>query len=685
MLYEELLDGVKKILKTGEGTDAFSNDTDIIVFLLDNCEIDIPECNRFFVKANCKGIADFVKARRVEPFSSLARDAGLGNGLDTLSYTGMWDFSHTNTEWQSVISLGIFGLRERIAVYRSLSGNDENKCKFYNNLIRVYDSALRFIERASEKARELGREEMAEGLLHLSSGSPRNLFEALATSIIYYNLQHIFDGTFLRTLGRLDTLFYPYYVKETGEDGYSMMLDFIKEIDKLEAPSNIPFAISGTDTEGRELTNPLTYDLLKIYSEAGTTNTKFHILTSEKTPERVLDSAFRMIRDGKNSIVFLSDEKVIESLVRQGAEYADAVNYHVVGCYECGADGEMTSSCNARVNIPKALEAALFNGCDLITGMRIGPEVAGSFATFPELLGEFEVQLRYFSKSAMKATELYEEHYREIHSSPVLSATYTSSLLKGADVYSDYTAKYNNSSVTAIGLATAVDSLEAIRRLVYEDKLVGLDELKEILKSNWEGREPLRQLVKNKYKKFGQADERTDALAKRIVDVLSDEISYKPNGKGGNWRLGLFSIDWRWQFGAKTGASADGRLMGESLSQNTSAAFGQDKDGATAHLISVARLDASKTPNGSVADIDLHSSSVSGENGIRALVSSLRAYFKLGGLSVHYNVLDTQTLIDARDNPEKYPTLQVRLCGWNVLFSTLSRKEKDEFIARSIK
>ena len=125
--------------------------------------------------------------------------------------------------------------------------------------------------------------------------------------------------------------------------------------------------------------------------------------------------------------------------------------------------------------------------------------------------------------------------------------------------------------------------------------------------------------------------------------------------------------------------------MGETLSQNTSAAFGQDKEGATSHLISVARLDASKTPNGSIADIDLHSSAVSGENGIRALVSSLRAYFKLGGLSVHYNVLDTETLIDARDNPEKYPTLQVRLCGWNVLFSTLSRKEKDEFIARSIR
>ena len=103
------------------------------------------------------------------------------------------------------------------------------------------------------------------------------------------------------------------------------------------------------------------------------------------------------------------------------------------------------------------------------------------------------------------------------------------------------------------------------------------------------------------------------------------------------------------------------------------------------HLLSVSRIDASKTPNGAIADVDLHSSSVVGDNGILALRATLRAYFRLGGLSVHYNVLDTDILKAARDNPELYPNLQVRLCGWNVLFSSLSDKEKDEFIARSQK
>ena len=149
--------------------------------------------------------------------------------------------------------------------------------------------------------------------------------------------------------------------------------------------------------------------------------------------------------------------------------------------------------------------------------------------------------------------------------------------------------------------------------------------------------------------------------------------------------MGLFSIDWRWEFGEKTAASADGRRSGETLSQNVSATFGADKDGATAHLRSAASFDYTKVVNGTVADIDLHISATKGENGMNALLTSLKTFFDLGGLAVHSNILDTEVLKDAKLHPEKYPNLQVRLCGWNVLFSSLSEKEKDEFIARSMK
>lgn len=212
--------------------------------------------------------------------------------------------------------------------------------------------------------------------------------------------------------------------------------------------------------------------------------------------------------------------------------------------------------------------------------------------------------------------------------------------------------------------------------------MLTLSELTEILRANWNGHEVLLQTIRNRFPKYGQGNDAVDSVARSIVSALGASVDGRKNVRGGVWRLGLFSIDWRWDFGAHTGASADGRRCGEPLSQNTGADFGRDRYGATAHMLSVAGLDSLKTPNGSVLDLDIHISAVSGEDGLQSLLSGVRAFFALGGFAVHYNILDTEILRKAKASPADYPNLQVRLCGWNVLFNTLSEKEKDEFIAR---
>ena len=669
--------------KKGENTDVFEEDCDVLVYLLDNCTVTMPPENRFFVSVNAGDIMFNKSCDRGNKFSHIVADNGLQAGFDKLIYTGCFDLSHTSADWESVISLGIFGLRERVKDYALKYGKNEKRHGFYSNTVRVYDAALRFISRAANAAENAGKTEMAAGLNALAERKPETLFEAMQTTVIYYVLQHMFEGDLLRTLGRLDSLYYPYYVKEDKAVADKLIIDFLKEIDRLKAPSNIPFAIGGTDINGKSLINELSFALVDAYNKAGTSNTKFHILCSENMPEDIVMKALDGVRNGKNSIVFMNDKKIVESLMKIGADKEDAVDYHVVGCYECGARKEITCSCGTRINIPKALECALNNGRDMLTGELIGLENSGKWESFEELYNEFIRQTVYFCRSAMKLTDLWEAHYSEIHSAPIFSATYESALLKGGDIYGDRAAKYNNSSLNAIGLATAADSLAAIRKAVFEDKLISADELPEILRTNWKGREPLRLLIKNKYPKYGQDDARTDALTRDIVKHLADTVNGRPNGKGGVFRLGLFSIDWRWEMGRYTAASFDGRLAGETLSQNASATFGNAKNGATAHLKSVAAIDASDTPNGTIADIDLHFSAVSGDNGLKALFSSLKTFFELGGFGVQYNVLNTDVLKEARLHPEKYPDLQVRLCGWNVLFSSLSEKEKQDFIERS--
>lgn len=665
------------------GSSVIEKDAEIIEYLLENMPFTVPEGNRFFASLYCDSMI-WVFWNRAEHIRSIVDAEGLTDGEDAFAHTGILDFSHTEPDWQTLMSVGIRGVRDRAERYLDAE-TDGEKRTFYAAVLRVYDAALGFMLRVADEAEKLGRAEMAQGLRNLTERAPETLYEAMQTTIVYYMLQQMTECTYVRTLGRLDGLYYPFYKKESRENAEALIYDFYREIDTLRAPSNIPFAMGGTDCSGNSLINDLSYLLLDVYRRAGTNNTKFHILISDSIPEKLVRAALEAVKEGNNSIVFMSDETVVKGLLKLGADPEDARRYHVVGCYECGASGELTCSTNARVNIPKALEYAMNGGVDMMTGKQVGLDCEGEYADFGTLFAEFLRQLTFLCQQAMRATDIYESRYRDIHSSPFLSGTYSSAMERGGDLYGSYTAKYNNSSVNAIGLATAIDSLAAVRKLVYEDKAMTLRELRDILMNDWEGREALRLRIKNRFPKYGNGIPEVDVLARDTVKHLASVISGRPNAKGGKYRLGLFSINWRWEMGEKTSATPDGRRRGETLSQNSSATFGADKNGATAHMLSAAVIDGSDTPNASIVDIDLHSSAVRGENGTSALYTALMTFIKMGGFGVHFNVLDTEVLKRAKESPSDYPNLQVRLCGWNVLFSSLSEKEKDEFIARSVR
>jgi formate C-acetyltransferase len=203
------------------------------------------------------------------------------------------------------------------------------------------------------------------------------------------------------------------------------------------------------------------------------------------------------------------------------------------------------------------------------------------------------------------------------------------------------------------------------------------------MRSNWQGAERLRLTVKNKFPKYGMGDKTADALAADLVERLAEMINKAPNAKGGVYRLGLHSITARWAIGAALGATPDGRLAGETVSLNSGASFGADREGITAHILSVTEIDATNSPNSVTLDIDMHSSAVKGESGLEAMYASLVTYLRRGGFSIHYNVLDGRVLRDAQKNPENYPNLQLRVCGWNILWNDMDRREQDEYIKRA--
>ena len=276
----------------------------------------------------------------------------------------------------------------------------------------------------------------------------------------------------------------------------------------------------------------------------------------------------------------------------------------------------------------------------------------------------------------------YESLYGVTNPFPILSATMESCVKQGKDAYQSG-AKYNNSSVTYFGIATVVDSLCAIKKYVFVDKLIGLDELCEILKNNWRGNECLHNSVLKYGTRYGVNNSDANALTGDLTDFCADIVNNKPNGRGGIFKAGLFSIDHCYEFGEYTAATPDGRLNKEPISKNLNAVTGMDIKGVTSLILSASSIDHTRFPNGTVLDFVLHPTAVQGQEGLETMYNLVKTYFDLGGLGIHGNVLDKDILKKAQKNPEEYSTLQVRLCGWNVFFVDLSKAEQDDFIKQA--
>lgn len=682
MTYELLLQKALEMDAARTEKNVMLSNARITAFLMDNCELRLPETSHFFVETNLKmfegRILRMVLDARTEQLPKYRTQANM-EAIESKAYYGSQDLSHTAPDWESIFKLGLEGLKQRVL---TRTGRPKNP-HFVEATVTVLEAAQRFALRCARFAREKGREQMAQGLENLSKNGPRNLFEAFQMTIFYYNLQQYFEAVDVRTMGRLDQLTAPFATCEDRDYVRQLALQYMTEINAIEATANMPFALGGSDREGKSAINFMSYILLDAYKVRMYPNVKIHILCTQDIPEDFLLQCMDSIKRGGNSLVFINDPVMVKGLEKLGIEREDARRYSIVGCYEASAREEIPCSCSTRVNLAKAMEYTLHGGVDQRTGMTVGLPKTGEYENFADFYDAFWSNTKYLCDCAMLLTNTAECRNPLRYAAPLFSATLQECVDRGGDAYADNAARYSNSSLTAFGIGTVADSLYAVRHLVYETKLLTLPQLTEILKNNWEGQEALRSFVRNKLPKYGNGDPAVDDMAVDLANRLAKLVNGAPNGRGGLYRLGIFSIDWRATFGIYTAATPDGRKAGDTLSQNASATFGMDREGPTGHILSVTRLPGEDAANGLVLDMEMHSSAVSGENGTKVLLSTLKTFLEKGGQTVHYNILDTETLKDAQLHPENHQNLQVRVCGWNAEFVKMTRQEQDEYILRA--
>ncbi len=597
------------------------------------------------------------------------------------------DFGHTSPNSQLLLDIGFTGLLDRINEYSQQTGLTKKQIYFYESCKICLEAILHFIKRLANEIEPYNKENSI-ALYNIANGKPQNIYEAMQLLIVYFFLHEYIGGTRVRTLGRLDVLLYPFYKNDiangifTKEEIKEMIKFFFNKFWTAKVPFDLPLCLGGIDENGNEVTNELTYLLVETYNELDIHSPKIHIRVSDKTPEDFVKLVLKCIRGGNSSFVFVNDNTVIKSLMNVGIEEKDAMNYVPIGCYEPAVWGkEIGCTGNGGANLGKAVEFAITGGIDLNSGKQISVKT-GEIKTYEDFISAVKTHIKFMVESGMKYIREIEKYYGEIGPDPLLSAMYDNSIKTGVDVF-EGGAEYNNTSYYIYFIASLVDSVCAVKKLVFEEKRVTFAELCEILKNNWEGNEKLRLIAKNIPEKYGNNNAVADEITKDITDYCASIINNKPNGRGGVFKAALFSIDHFVVYGAKTMATPDGRFAGEVLSKNLCATVGQDKNGITALINSATKIDHSKYPNGTVLDVILHPSAVSGDDGLHAFYTLLKTYINKGGMALHGNVFNTETLRKAQKNPEKYKNLQVRVCGWNAYFVNLSKVEQDCFIKQS--
>ncbi|MCF8459297.1 MAG: formate C-acetyltransferase/glycerol dehydratase family glycyl radical enzyme [Flavobacteriales bacterium] len=621
---------------------------------------------------------------------------------------------HLIPDHERVLERGLDGIKEDIRVKLNEAGLSESARNQYEAMIISCDGIINYAHKYAEKAEGLAKTENDPGrkaeLLTIAKNlkhAPQKPAETFHQAIQVVWLMH--TAVFIEGLdngisfGRMDQYLYPFYRRDLingtitkdkakeligclGIKSSEIIPVFSSKISECHGGflSGQAITLAGTDEEGNDLTNELTFMMLELMDEVRLRQPNYHARIHDGSPKPYIDKIMSNLVKGVNSPALYNDKVIISSLKKAGYSDADSNAYATLGCVELLSAGKTFGSTDAAlVNIPICLEMALNEGRLFGDLMRKGTETkpVDDFKNIDEVKAAFKTQLQFVIDRLVKVLEPIEIANRDFHPTPLTSVVTQGCIESGKDVTSGG-AIYNFSGVQGVGVTDVGDSLYAIDQLVFQKKKIKLSELVNALKTNFKGKEKLRMELHN-LPKFGNDMEDVDALSRWVTDTYYDSFNGKMNTRGGKFVAGFYSTTTHYSFGKMTGALPNGREKGEPFSSGIAPMNGADVLGPTAMFNSITALDFERAHNGVNVNAKFDTATLKGEHGKMILESLLLTYFKKGGMQVQLNVLDTEMLKDAKIHPEKYPNLLVRVSGYSAYFNDLSPAMKDEIINRS--
>ncbi len=499
-------------------------------------------------------------------------------------------------------------------------------------------------------------------------------------------------------LGRIDQFLYPYYERDlqsgrlTRLEALELMEQFLlcfRHVDyftqhQLYTPGS-QASLGGITSNGQDAFNELSELILEASLRINMPAPYISLRLYQSAPTRFWNAAASYIASGLGFPI-VNDEVLIPAFLKHGRTLSDARDYICSCCYEHTIPGREAfhPSC-CFVNLLMVLELALNEGRSLQTGESLGLSTppAARVESFEQLLDAFWQQVHFVIDRLVFLTNAADAAHSAYRRYPLMSLFIDDCLGKGKDVCSGG-ARYNLTGCVVGGLPNVANSLAAIRSLVFEQKLVSLPELVAALQADFDGYEKLqRQLLAAP--KWGNGLVEVDDLAGEVAQRLYRELEGQRNARGGRWQLGLYSFVANHWMGEVAGASADGRNSGEIVTRNLNPTWGSDRLGPTAVLQSLSQVDFRLAPDGCSLDLRFSPSDFSTPAGRQKLVGFLKAFVDLGVMEMQISVVDTETLLDAQQHPQRYPHLLVRVAGYSARFIDLTPEEQTEIISRTLK
>ena len=555
--------------------------------------------------------------------------------------------------------------------------------------------ALALREANPARAAELRR--IAATCRRVPAEPARDFHEALQSFWFVHLAMHIEQYGWSISAGRFDQYMYPFFHQDivsgalSPEQAWELLLSlwvkFMENVGtRIRETTFQNLTLGGQDAQGRDQSNELSHLCLDATAALRMNQPALSVRWHRSISPAFWRHVNETLALGLGLPALFNDEVIIPALTTHGVSRDDAVGYGIVGCVEACVPGKQQGvTAGGHLNVAKALELALNDGRSMVTGAQIGPRTGEpeAFNGFDDLWRAYVGQVESLAGLDILASILAGEGQKRHGHCPLMSSLLDDCLARRRDLVFGGT-RYNLPGVCIYGPTNVYDGFLAIRRLVCEEKRLTWGELRRALLDDFEGHEVTRQMLSRKAPRFGNGCDEVDELANRVNAVHAEFFWKHVDSRNGRFTCGVWPVEGHVHAGRRTAATPDGRRKGAPLVDGVGACQGADRNGPTALLRSVARLNhADHWTAGNTFNIKFSRSSIGSSVGVARLEALITTFMQLGGQQVQINVLDEATLRAAQADPAAYADLIVRVAGFSAYFTQLSRDTQEEVISRS--